>query len=74
MEAICLEESVKNNTLRWQPMVAIVLIVLVAKFVYAYSISAQSCISLLNHRLPQFRLLSAHSKECCLQLGQENLL
>ena len=57
MEAICIEELVKHYTFGWQTVETVVLVILVAKFVYTNTVTAQGLIFLLNVELAPFALV-----------------
>jgi hypothetical protein len=58
MEAVGIEEFVKNNPLCWQTVVGVVLVVFVSEFINTHSVPSESIVSLVDEELPCFRLVT----------------
>ena len=62
MEAICVEELVEDYTFGGQTVETIVLVILVAKFIYSNTVTAQGLVFLLDIELTPFCLLPTKLK------------
>ena len=63
VEAVGVEELVKDNALGWKAVEAVVLVVLVAEFVNTNTVSAQGLVLLFYVELAPFGLMATKSED-----------